>query len=157
MIDLRAIIAEAGGIGLHGTDYDRATASLKAWHGGEPNDCGVFEEREVIHLAAVGRCKCEARVVKTGRGHWLAGYGYESPTWGGGGPASVWSRVAYETRDEAVRAIAGEMVERFSRLSVDRSSTVSDGVRRDAAKLVELLKAVIQPPAPKALQLDLFG
>jgi len=157
MIDLEHIIQEAGGRGLNGDDYIRATEFLRAWHGGDTNQSGVFEtEREVIRLATMGRCKAEARLVQTGRGHWLAGYSFDSPTYGGGGPASVWSRVAYETRDEAVKEIAAELADRFQGLVDDISSTVTEPMKRDAAKMVCLLKAVVQPPAPKAMQLSLF-
>ena len=157
MIDLEPIIQEAGGRGLSLDEHDRATAFLNAWHDAGANGRGYVPAGETVRLADAGRSYAHARIVQTARGHWLAGYDFSNSTGSSSGGPSVWNCAAYERRDEAIRAVAADASKWFAAEIVTRNSCVSETTRREAAKMVERLKVVIDPPTPKMMQLDLFG
>ena len=156
-IDLTPIITEAGGRGLKGEDFDRAAAFLNDWHGAGANEHGSFIEADTVLLATIGRCKARVRIVRTGRGHWLAGHDFEAQGFAGsaGGP-SIWDSRAFATRDDATRYIADKAADWFGGIARDKSSCVSDQLRRDAERMVAALELVVSPKPAPAMQLSLF-
>lgn len=143
-IDLEPIIAEATG-GRADYNLDDATAFLMNWHGGGSNRCGVYVEAETVTLAQVGRCSAVGYLAKTAKGLWLIGQNCTTPVSGRSGGASVWNRQGYHTRDDAFRAAASACARFFASEANSRNSCMSEGVRRDCAKLTGMLTSIACP------------
>ncbi|MBN8927967.1 MAG: hypothetical protein BGO51_03745 [Rhodospirillales bacterium 69-11] len=148
-IDLSPVIEQAGGRGQMGEAYKRATEFLSDWH-------GVFAEGETVILAQSGKCRAIARIAKTGRGHWLSGHDYFTPTSGSGGGPNVWARLAFQSRDDAIRYEAERAFEWFRGIVDTRDSCVSDATKRDAERILGDLRQLVTPTFAGPQQLMLF-
>ena len=132
---------------------DEAKRELLAlWSGPDCNGCGVFQSTETVRIDLDGtHWYGEIRIAVAPNG-WHAmdtSYGYGQ---GGGGSApSVWNRVAYTTRDEAVETGINKLIATFEGVR-DQQGTVPQNQPVLAQRMIETLKARLS----EARQLTLF-
>ncbi len=155
-IDLADLIAKTGGYGLRGDQYDTATVALATWHQVETNRAGVIVDHEEILMAEVGQSQAKVKVAQTGRGHWLTGYDFRNNIGGAGCAPGVWDRIAFNEKDDAIRFYANSARTWFQRQIESGNSCLSERARDEAAKMIDLLMRVINPPPPAPMQLSLF-
>jgi hypothetical protein len=98
---------------------DEAQRELQAlWGGADCNDCGVFERGETIRveLDCQKSWYGELRIAVAPNGWHAIATSYWYGQGGGGSAPSVWNRIAYTTRDEAVAAGIDELIATFQRV-----------------------------------------
>lgn len=110
------------------------------WGGVDCNDCGVILSRDVVKIELQGNPRWRASILlaEAPNGRWLMTTNYDTPTAGGGGCPSIWSRRAYANREAAVTAGLAKLVETFERERDWPSAT--EGETRYAARMVDLLQ-----------------
>ena len=131
--------------------YDERTAFLMDKHGGSTNKHCVFQERETVELARIGRSHAEARLAQNAHGMWLTGIDADYAIGGRGDPVSVWNRTAYDSRDNALDACRAQCARYFQSIADDYGSCVTDHMKAEARRMVEALSPKEPPP-----QLSLF-
>ena len=108
-----------------GADYLASTQKLLDQHG------GLFAEDERIKLVEVGRCKAVAELAMTGFGVWLYGLDTDYAVGGRGSPVSIWDRIGYSTRSEALAAAIDDAAQYFESTAASVNSCLADGPRQD--------------------------
>jgi hypothetical protein len=133
---------------------DEARRELQAlWGSPDCNDCDVFERDETIRIDLDGtHWYGEVRLAVAPNG-WHAvstshGYGQG----GGGSSPSVWNRVAYTTRDEAVAAGINKLIATFEGIRDCKEGHAPQNQSALLERMIETLKACLS----QSRQLSLF-
>jgi hypothetical protein len=112
---------------------------------GSINDCGVFTDTtDSFHLVA-GGCTGEARLTQAPNGEWVMSTYYSTRISGSGYACSVWSQIAFPTREDARLAAVYELIARFQDEASNRSSCSSEAHQREAQQMSRLLEAEKMP------------
>lgn len=150
MIDLAHVCTD---LGFHphitGPEYNAMTPRLAAFYGAQTNDSGVFLDCDDEELATIGKSSASVRVAMAPTGVWFVGFSFQNATGGSSCAPSVWHRVGYATRKEAVEAVTAKALAWFGR-QIDHQHE-PESVRREAAEMVKALTR-----GPEAQQLSLF-
>jgi hypothetical protein len=129
--------------GLRYWASDEARQEMIALWGNPPcNDCGVFERDETIRIAPDGQKSCygELRIAVAPNGWHAVSTSYWYGQGGGGSSPSVWNRVAYTTRHEAVAAGIASLVEKFDGIRDQTEGSVPTSQPADAERMLKALK-----------------
>ena len=131
-----------------------AVPELRAlWGGAECSNCGVFELAEDIrvNLDAQKSWYGEVRLAVAPNGWHAIGITWWYGQGGGGSPPSVWNRLAYTTRDEAIAAGINELIARFEGVR-DMKGWAPQNQSALAGQMIKTLKDYL----PQTRQLILF-
>lgn len=126
---------------------------LALWGGPDCNDCGVFERDEtiLIELDSQKSWYAELRIAVAPNGWHAIATSHWYGQGGGGSAPSVWNRIAYTTRDEAVTNGINELVATFEVLR-DHKGYAPQNQSAFAQRMIETLKAYMS----QTRQLSLF-
>ena len=126
---------------------------LAVWGGPNCNDCGVFERAENILIELDGQKSwyAELRIAVAPNGWHAIATSYWYGQGGGGSAPSVWNRIAYTSRDEAVTAGVNELIATFEGVR-DWQGSAPANQSALAQRMVETLKAYLS----QSRQLSLF-
>jgi hypothetical protein len=133
---------------------DEALRELQAlWGEADCNDCGVFERGETIRieLDAQKSWYAELRIAVAPNGWHAVSTSYWYGQGGGGSSPSVWNRMAYTTRDEAVAAGINKLIVTFEGVR-DWKAYAPQNQPALAQRMIETLKAYLS----HSRQLSLF-
>jgi hypothetical protein len=126
---------------------------LGLWSSPVCNDCGVFVRDETILIELGGQRSwyAEIRIAVAPNGWHAVATSHWYGQGGGGSAPSVWNRIAYTTRDEAVTSGIIELVANFEGVR-DWQGSAPANQSALAQRMIETLKAYLSPSG----QLSLF-
>jgi hypothetical protein len=135
----------------HSDEAQREVQAL--WAGADCNDCGVFERDEIILIELDGQKSWygEVRMAVAPNGWHAIATSYCYAQGGGGSAPSVWTRIAYTTRDEAVAAGIDKLIATFEGVR-DWKGSAPANQSALAQRMIETLKAYLS----QSRQLSLF-
>lgn len=139
-----------------GDAWREATKKLIDYHGRGSNENGVFQEREVVTLAKVGRSEATARLALTAR-CWLFGYDYGNATGARCGGPSVWDRRGYKTREAAILGAAQAARHWFDQQITTTNSCVSDKTAAKRSRWSPPSTPITSNPNQQGAAADLFA
>ncbi|MBZ5673733.1 MAG: hypothetical protein LAP61_05745 [Acidobacteriia bacterium] len=137
-------------------------ALLQLWGGGDCNENGAFNDDETVEFRLGKERQWHATVrIATSRKGWHAvGVDYHSATSGGMSGPSLWNRVAYMDKQEAIDAGVVRLITEYQRIRDWPVETESN--KRKAERMIALLEKRLGIPdrpaaQPEVEQLSLFG
>ena len=132
---------------------DEAQRELQTlWGGADCNDCGVFERDETVRIDLDGaNWYGEVRIAVAPNGWHAVSTSYWYGQGGGGSSPSLWNRIAYTARDEALTAGVTELIVKFEGVR-DWKGAAPANQSALAQRMIEALKARLS----QSRQLSLF-